>query len=112
MKTHLWFAKLDIRTGQEPCDVMLHVLKHKVYATRQPRSDQALQFYDIRMIKPPQDRYLPRHEPYALRLEVIKLYCLGISNCTNTKTWGEWGYHYRITNMSLTFCSPDLYLHK
>lgn len=51
---------------------MLHVLKHKVQATRHPGGDEALQFNNIGVVEPPEDEYLPGHELDALGLEVVE----------------------------------------
>lgn len=73
---YLWFSEFDIRGRQEPCDVMLHVLKDEVNATGQPRSNQALKLYYIGMIKASQNQYLTRHEPHTLRFEIVEPHLL------------------------------------
>lgn len=73
---YLWFTKLDFWSRQEPRDVVLHVLKHKVYATRQSRSNQALQFNDVWMIKPPKNHYFSCHKPHTLWLKIVKSHLL------------------------------------
>lgn len=69
---NLWLSELDVRTGDEPGEVVLHVLEDKVEAAGHAGGDEAIDLDDAGVVETAEDEDLAGHEADALGLEVVE----------------------------------------
>lgn len=73
---YLGLGEAVVGTADDAGEVGVHEVEDEVDAAVHPGGGDAVEADDVRVVQPPQDHHLPRHEPHALRLRRVEPHLL------------------------------------